>query len=185
MQSENRTPNSALMEALARADRFAEERHAGQFRGDGKTPYVEHPRAVFRILRDEAGISDIDTLVAALLHDTIEDTGVTYADLAARFGETVADVVLELTNDESLPKNAQKMAQINKAPRYSLRAANIKMADKTANLRDIIGAPPPWKRPRKRAYFEHARLVVHAMGSRHDGLRSIFDVTYRDGLRLL
>jgi guanosine-3',5'-bis(diphosphate) 3'-pyrophosphohydrolase len=176
---------SSLAGALSRADRFAEERHAGQFRGDGITPYISHPRAVLNILRNEAGITDPDTLIAAVLHDTIEDTGVTHAEIAIRFGLVVADVIAELTNDETLPKAQQKQAQIDKAPRYTSRAARIKIADKTANLRDIIAAPPPWERSRKRAYFEHARTVVHAMGPRHEGLQSIFEATYQDGLRRL
>lgn len=168
-----------------RADRFAEKKHAGQFRGDGKTPYIEHPRAVASILRDEAGITDPDTLIAAVLHDTIEDTGVKHAELAARFGRAVADTVAELSNDETLPKAQQKQAQIDKAPRYSDRAAMIKMADKTANLRDIIAAPPPWTTARKREYFDHARRVVHAMGNRHAKLRGIFDKTYLTGINRL
>ncbi|ATI15650.1 bifunctional (p)ppGpp synthetase/guanosine-3',5'-bis(diphosphate) 3'-pyrophosphohydrolase [Bordetella phage vB_BbrM_PHB04] len=168
-----------------RADRFAEHKHAGQYRKDGKTPYIAHPRAVVSILRDEAGITDRDTLIAAVLHDTIEDTGVKHAELAARFGLTVADLVAELTNDETLPKPQQKQAQIDKAPHYSDRAAWIKTADKTANLRDIIAAPPPWSQERKREYFDHARSVVHAMGPRNALLRRLFETTYLTGISQL
>ena len=168
-----------------RADRFAEKKHRGQLRKDGKTPYIAHPRAVAGILRDEAGIRDPETLIAAVLHDTIEDTGVTHADLTARFGKTVADVVAELTNDETLPKAKQKQAQIDKAPRYSDRAAWIKIADKTSNLRDIIAAPPPWSADRKREYYDHARTVVHAMGPRHLKLERLFETTYLTGINQL
>lgn len=174
--------DGTVVSPYTRADRFAEQKHAGQLRKDGKTPYITHPRAVASILRDEAGITDPDTLIAAVLHDTIEDTGATHAELAARFGRTVADIVAELTNDEALPKAQQKQAQIAKAPHYSDRAAHIKMADKTANLRDIITAPPPWSAQRKRDYFDHARAVVHAMGPRHPMLERLFSTTYLTGV---
>lgn len=167
------------------ADKFAEAKHAGQYRKDGKTPYISHPRAVVGILRDEAGIADRDTLIAAVLHDTIEDTGVKHAELVKQFGKTVADTVMELTNDESLPKAQQKLAQIAKAPHYSDRAAVIKIADKTANLRDIIAAPPPWSPGRKREYYDHARAVVQAMGPRNPTLEQLFASTYLTGIRQL
>lgn len=174
-----------VREHFRQADQFAERKHAGQLRGDGKTPYISHPRAVASILRDEAGITDPETLIAAVLHDTIEDTGVTHAELAERFGPVVADVVAELTNDETLPKAQQKQAQIDHAPHYSDRAAWIKTADKTSNLRDIISAPPPWGRKRKREYFEHAHRVVDAMGPRNKLLRRLFDTTYLTGISQL
>lgn len=167
------------------ADQFAERKHAGQLRKDGKTPYISHPRAVASILRDEAGITDLETLIAAVLHDTIEDTGVTHAEIAARFGPVVADTVAELTNDETLPKAQQKQAQIDHAPHYSDRAAWIKTADKTSNLRDIIAAPPPWSRERKREYYDHARRVVDAMGPRNALLRRLFETTYLTGINQL
>lgn len=168
-----------------RADKFAAWKHTGQVRKDGKTPYIEHPRAVVSILRDEAGINDMDTLIAAILHDTIEDTGTSHEDLTARFGSVVADTVLELTNDDSLTKAQQKQAQITNAATYSDRAACIKIADKTANLRDIINAPPPWSVSTKRDYFDHALSVVRAMGPRHDGLERIFHATFKAGIRAL
>lgn len=177
--------DGTIVSPYTRADKFAEQKHAGQFRKDGKTPYIAHPRAVASILRDEAGIADPDTLIAAVLHDTIEDTGVKRDEIAARFGPIVADTVAELTNDESLPKAQQKQAQIDKAPHYSDRAALIKMADKAANLRDIIAAPPPWGADRKRAYYDHAMAVVSAMGRRHSKLERLFETTYLTGINQL
>jgi guanosine-3',5'-bis(diphosphate) 3'-pyrophosphohydrolase len=165
------------------ADSFAERRHAGQFRKNGTTPYITHPRTVLNILRDEAAITDPDTLAAALLHDTIEDTGATYAMLVSEFGQTVADTVREVSDDKSLSKQARKDAQIAHAPYYSDRAALIKIADKIANMRDIIAEPAPdWDTARKIAYYEHARLVVHAMGPRHGRLNELFETQYQTGI---
>jgi len=168
------------------ADSFAEKAHAGQYRKGQpdapKVPYIEHPRAVVGILRDEAGITDRDTLVAALLHDTIEDTGTTYEELEKLFGKTVADTVRELTNDPTVPKSGKKQAQVEKARKMSPRASYIKVADKTANLRDIINAPPPWSPERKMQYFQDAFEVVRAMQHRHPKLDQLFSTTFLTGV---
>lgn len=164
------------------ADRFAERKHMGQLRKDGVTPYITHPRAVVSILRDEAGIDDIPTLTAAVLHDIIEDTGVRYEELAAEFGPLVAGIVRELSKDPALTQAEQKQAEIENAPLFSFRAGMIKIADKTANLRDIISCPPPWPTARKRAYYEHARAVVAAIGPRNPTLEGLFERTYRTGI---
>lgn len=165
-----------------RADHYAERAHAGQYRhsvpGAPKIPYIEHPRAVAKILHDEAGITDEVTLQAALLHDTIEDCGVSHANIVAEFGHDVADLVAELTNDPNVPPEGKTAAQIAKARKMSARAAAVKVADKTANLRDILSAPPDWSADRKRQYFNDARSVVQAMGQRHPTLEAIFDQIY-------
>lgn len=174
--------DGTLVSSYHRADNFAEQKHAGQFRGNGKTPYITHPRAVVSILRDEAAIRDPDTLVAAVLHDTIEDTGVKHAELQRLFGKEVADAVVELSNDSRLPRALQKQAQIDKAPHYSQRAAHIKIGDKIANLRDILAEPPDWSVARKKEYYDHARSVVSAMGRRHTLLEQLFETTYLTGI---
>ena len=163
------------------ADAFADEKHVGQFRKNGTTPYILHPRAVVSILCD-AGITEPVILAAALLHDTIEDTDVTYDELASLFGQPVADIVLEVTDDKSLSKTKRKQEQIRHAPHYSVAAALVKIADKIANLRDIIDEPAPdWDASRKLAYYDHARAVVVAMGSRHSTLEKVFEATYLAG----
>lgn len=171
------------------ADDFAARAHAGQFRkgkpGAPKIPYIEHPRAVARILHDEAGITDPVTLQAALLHDTMEDCGVTHANLVAEFGHDVADVVAELTNDPTVPKEGKTAAQVEKARKMSARAAAVKVADKTANLRDLVQSPPDWPADRKRKYFDDAMQVVQAMGQPHPLLSQLFSSTYLSGIEKL
>lgn len=168
------------------ADTFAERAHAGQYRkgkpGAPRIPYIEHPRAVARILHDEAGIVSHIALQAALLHDTIEDTGVTHADLAREFGREVADVVVELTNDPSVPREGKTAAQIDKARKMSPIAAAVKMADKTANLRDLLNSPPDWEDMRRLQYFHDANSVVGAMRNRHPVLQEMFDKIYQEGV---
>ena len=168
-----------------RADAFAERAHEGQYRkgkpGAPKVPYIEHPRAVARILHDEAGVTDLVTLQAALLHDTMEDTGVSHENLVAEFGHEVADAVRELTNDDvaSGDKLAMQMAH---ARTMSPRAAAVKVADKTANLRDLLNTPPDWPADRKLKYYGDARQVVEAMGTRHPILEQIFQDIYLRGI---
>lgn len=169
-----------------RADQFANDAHAGQYRNgtrDGvKVPYIEHPRAVARILHDEAGVRDLVTLQAALLHDTMEDCGVSHENLVAEFGHEVADTVAELTNDPTVPKAGKTAAQVAKARKMTARAAAVKVADKTANLRDLLVMPPDWPDERRRQYFNDAREVVQSMGQRHPVLEAIFDDIYLRGI---
>lgn len=171
---------------IRHADQFADKAHAGQYRkskpGAPKIPYIEHPRAVARILHDEAGITDHVTLQAALLHDTMEDTGATHANLVAEFGHDVADVVAELTNPKDFGPGGKAAWQSDHAKRMSARAAAVKVADKTANLRDLISSPPDWDALRKRKYFDDARQVVQAMGKKHPLLDRLFSTTYLTGI---
>lgn len=171
---------------IRRADQFAERAHAGQYRkgkpGAPLIPYIEHPRAVARILHDEAGIVDPVILQAALLHDTMEDTGATHENLVAEFGHDVADVVRELTNPVDFGPGGKAAWQAAHAKTMSARAAAVKVADKTANLRDLIASPPDWDTLRKRKYFEDAMQVVQAMGQRHPIMEQLFSTTYLTGL---
>ena len=121
---------------LAAADEFAAWKHRHQFRRDGVTPYINHPRGVMIILRDEFGVSDVDTLAAGLLHDTIEDTATDYDEISERFGTRVADLVAVLTKDKRLPETKRErdyFAGLSKAP---LAARLCKVADSLYNVRD-------------------------------------------------
>ena len=82
-------------------------------------------------------VSDVETLCAALLHDTVEDTDTTPDELEAAFGPEVSGVVMEVTDDKRLPKAERKRLQIEHAAVVSHRAKLVKLADKICNLRDI------------------------------------------------
>lgn len=171
---------------VRRADAFADKAHAGQYRkgkpGAPRVPYIEHPRAVAKILHDEAGITDVPTLQAALLHDTCEDCGVTHADLAAEFGTEVADLVAELTNPPDFGTGGKAAWQAAHAAKMTPRAAAVKTADKTVILRELLVNPPEWDDQRKRKYFDDARQVVQAMGARHPVLDRLFSTAYLSGI---
>ena len=160
---------------------FAAHKHRDQRRKDASaSPYINHPIALARLLAVEGGVTDVKTLVAAVLHDTIEDTDTSYEELVEHFGRKVADVVAEVTDDQSLPKPRRKALQIEHAPHLSRRAALVKLADKTCNLRDVAHHPPAgWPLARCRQYFDWARAVVDALppvGNKK--LRRAFDAAH-------
>jgi guanosine-3',5'-bis(diphosphate) 3'-pyrophosphohydrolase len=159
---------------------FAAERHRHLRRKDREaSPYINHPIALAHILCNEAGITDEITIAAALLHDTIEDTETTPEELSRRFGAAVGDLVVEVTDDKSLPKAERKRLQVEQAPSLSRRARLVKLADKIANLRDIDQSPPhDWSLERKRDYFAWARSVVDGMRGTHATLEQLFEAAY-------
>ena len=115
------------------------------------------------------------TLAAALLHDTVEDTETTYEELVERFGTVVADVVMECTDDKSLPKAERKELQVEHAPGMSPPAKLVKIADKTANLRDVASHPPAdWTRSRRHEYANWAKRVVDNLGNVNPALEESF-----------
>jgi len=171
--------NSDLTHLLVALE-FAAHKHRDQRRKDAHaSPYINHPIALAHLLSVEGGVTDTRTLVAAVLHDTIEDTETTYDELCARFGKVVADVVAEVTDDKDLPKDERKRRQVVHAPRMTRRAALVKLADKTCNLRDMAHNPPTgWLLERRRAYFDWARDVVAALPPVSKRLREVFDAAY-------
>lgn len=165
-----------ILQALA----FAAERHAKQRRKDAAaSPYINHPIAVANALAT-AGIDDPITLCAALLHDTLEDTATTADELRCLFGDAVADVVLELTDDKSLPKGERKRLQIAHAAAKSERARLVKLADKISNLHDLALCPPQdWSDQDRQAYCRWAKSVVDQIRGTHPALESRFDAAYQ------
>jgi guanosine-3',5'-bis(diphosphate) 3'-pyrophosphohydrolase len=170
------TNPSALIDALG----FAAHKHRNQRRKDVEaSPYINHPIALARVLAVEAGITDEKTLVAEVLHDTLEDTETTFDELRARFGRKVADVVAEVTDDKSLPKARRKALQIEHAPHLSKRARLVKLADKICNLRDMAAHPPhDWPLARRREYFDWAKAVIDGLRGTHLKLERLFDAAY-------
>ncbi len=174
---------SRITKALA----FAAHKHRDQRRkGVEQHPYINHPVTLADILVNEGGVTDIDAICAALLHDTIEDTEATVPELEAEFGETIAGIVVELSDDKDLPKAERKRLQIEHAPALSHGARLVKLADKIANLRDILAAPPPdWDAERKHAYFDWARQVVDGLRGTSEPLERAFDETHARAAREL
>ena len=148
---------------VMRAVDFAARQHAQQRRkGEAGEPYVNHLTEVARLVSEATEGSDPIAVMAAVLHDTVEDTGISSSELAAAFGPQVAGLVAEVTDDKSLEKSERKRLQIEHAAHISPQAKLIKIADKISNVRSIRSSPPPWGHDRKRAYLDWAREVVDA-----------------------
>jgi (p)ppGpp synthase/HD superfamily hydrolase len=159
---------------ILQAAEFAADAHAHQRRkGEKAEPYLNHLIEVAALVAD-ATDGDADAVIAALLHDTIEDTNATAADIESRFGRPIAALVLELTDDKSLTKHERRNLQVAKAPHKSRMASVIKLVDKTSNLRAIAASPPPWPEERKRAYVEWAKEVVAGLPNKPAGLLKHF-----------
>jgi guanosine-3',5'-bis(diphosphate) 3'-pyrophosphohydrolase len=166
---------------LIKATDFAARKHRLQKRKDAEaSPYINHPLALARVLRLEAGVEDIDVIIAAILHDTLEDTETTLEELEREFGPRIARIVDEVTDDHSLPKAERKRLQVERAPQASPQAKLVKLADKICNLRDVVDAPPArWSLERRRGYFEWAKAVIDGVRGTHPRLEAIFDETYQ------
>lgn len=175
------TKKSSDLGLVLRAAQFAAHKHREQRRKDaGETPYVNHPIALAEVLHSDGGVRDPVTIAAALLHDTIEDTKTTYDELRGAFGDEVADVVMELTDVKFLGKRSRKRLQVARAGRASDRAKLVKLADKIANLRDLLASPPAgWSLDRRQQYFDWAREVVDQVRGVSPKLERVFDRLYR------
>jgi guanosine-3',5'-bis(diphosphate) 3'-pyrophosphohydrolase len=162
---------------LIQAIHFSASKHRDQRRKDvPHSPYINHPLDVAKILWEAGDVRDSITLVAAVLHDTIEDTNTTPAELEALFGDEVLQVVLEVTDDKSLAKAERKRLQILHAPLISHRAKIIKLADITCNLFDLIYSPPRiWSIQRKKNYLYWTENVVAGLRGTNAAMESRFD----------
>lgn len=153
------------MNRLLQAVKFAAEKHTHQRRKNSDaTPYINHPIEVAEHLARVGGISDEDVILAAILHDTIEDTKTTFEEIEGCFGSRVAKIVMECTDDKSLEKAERKRLQIVNAPKKSSEAKCVKIADKTCNLASVLADPPKdWSIRRQQEYFEWAEQVVNGL----------------------
>lgn len=175
--------SARLLEAL----RFSADKHRHQRRKDRQaSPYINHPIEVAEVLSSIGGISDVVTLVAALLHDTIEDTSTTPEELEARFGHEVRRLVEEMTDDKRLPKAERKRLQIAHARGASHRAKLIKLADKICNVRDVTHSPPTdWTASRRAEYLDWCEAVVAGCRGANAALEQHFDRLVAEGRAVL
>lgn len=172
------SPHIAL---LLTAAHFAAEKHKDQRRkGADASPYINHPLKVAELLWRVGEVRDVDCIVAAVLHDTLEDTATTSDELQELFGTRVRMLVEEVTDDKSLPKAERKRLQIEHAPSLSAGAKQIKLADKIANIFDVaFAAAPDWSLERKREYLDWAERVVAGLRGCNSKLEENFDDVLR------
>jgi len=147
---------------LLKTLRFAADKHKRQRRKDKEqTPYINHPIEVAERIWNTGNHKDVKVICAALLHDTVEDTDTSFAEIEELFGGQIAALVKEVTDDKSQPKAVRKQNQINHAPHLSLGAKHINLGDKTSNVKDISASPPPdWSHERRAEYLAWTEKVV-------------------------
>lgn len=148
---------------LLEAAKFATIKHDGQYRKNSTgDPYIVHPIEVCQHLIN-SGVTDEDVLIAGLLHDTLEDTNTTEADIANRFGKRVLDIVKECTDDKGLSKIDRKKKQIDKVQRASVEGRLVKLADKLSNVRGLVCDPPKnWSKEEIYGYALWCKFVSDA-----------------------
>jgi GTP diphosphokinase / guanosine-3',5'-bis(diphosphate) 3'-diphosphatase len=174
---------SKILNAAQAAARW----HAKQRRkGSARAPYINHLLEVAKLVDQATGSKDPDLIVAALLHDAIEDQGVSRAAIAEQFGEDVAALVDEVSDDKSLPPEVRKRLQVEQAAKKSRRAKILKLADKISNVTDIGNDPPPdWSVERQRQYVQWGRDVVAGLRGTSPELERLFEEAAAEAERLI
>ena len=172
---------------IIQALQFAADKHKDQRRKDGEaSPYINHPIQVMKILWDEGDVREQQLLIAAILHDTLEDTQTTAEELRDWFGDAVCLLVLEVTDDKSLSKSQRKQLQVTNAGKKSILAKQLKIADKVANIRDIMNSPPEgWSVERKLDYIGWAENVFAGLVGINEKLDICFKACVSEARKML
>lgn len=171
---------------LLQAVNFAADKHRDQRRKNIEaSPYINHPIQVAELIARVGEVDDLAVLLAAVLHDTVEDTETSFEELEDLFGPEVSDLVAEVTDDKSLSKAERKKDQIEHTLTMTNRAKVIKLADKTCNVRDVAHSPPEdWDLKRRKDYLEWASKVINGCRGTNERLELFFDETLQQSSRL-
>lgn len=166
--------------------KFAAEKHLTQRRkGCDVVPYINHPIKVVNILFHIGHETDEELLAAAILHDVLEDTDTPELEMLELFGKRITNLVLEVTDDMSLTYDDRKRKQIHDAPCLTEDAKKIKIADKIANIRDILDLPLTWSHRRKFQYFEWAQKVVYECRGINSDLDEAFSSIFNEAMKTI
>jgi HD domain len=171
---------------LTKALAFAAEAHRNHRRkGASQEPYINHLIEVLDLVASVEG-NDMDVLIAALLHDVLEDTGTGYDELVATFGERVARIVRENSDDMTLPKPERRRERLAGISKKSREARLVKFADIISNLRAIAVSPPAgWSNDRRLGYLDSCRNLVDAGRGSNPEIERIFDDTAKEAERAI
>lgn len=155
-----------------RAWRFAAQAHAGQTMPGNDLPYLVHIGSVTlevtAALAAEGGDADL-ALPCAILHDTIEDTAASHAQLQAAFNRRIADGVLALSKDPVISGKLDQMRDsLRRIREQPIEIWMVKLADRIANLND---PRPTWSPERRQAYTDEARIILNELGAASEHLR--------------
>nr|CDQ06550.1 Bm8227 [Brugia malayi] len=162
---------------IIKAVDLAARRHRQQRRKDAmQTPYVNHPIGVAYILTNEGQITDTATIIAAILHDIVEDTKTSDEEIREMFGDEVADIVKECTVIKSMKREARIKSELEKAPKLSHKAKLVQLADKLYNVRDIERCVPlGWTKQQVKEYILFAKDLLSIIRGIHGPLEIALD----------
>jgi guanosine-3',5'-bis(diphosphate) 3'-pyrophosphohydrolase len=170
-----------VLDKILDAAVFAADKHQNHVRkNEQHSPYITHPLLVAKAIYQIGDVKDNGVLVAAILHDTIEDTPTTKDEIADRFGKDILEIVLEVTDNKSLDRLTRKRLQVSHAPELSYQARVVKIADKLINCEDILYSPPvDWPLKRRQEYIQWGADVVQKIRGTNTPLEEAFDQVLR------
>ena len=174
----------AAITELSRALVFASRAHTNQRRkGAAQEPYINHLIEVMDLVGRTTDAADVELMIAALMHDVLEDTPVTPAELTDAFGARVTAIVQECSDDMTLPKPERRAHRIASMPGKSPEARMVKTADVISNIRAmVISAPAGWTAEWKLHYLDGCRQLITAGRGVNPALEAVFDQTHDDAL---
>jgi guanosine-3',5'-bis(diphosphate) 3'-pyrophosphohydrolase len=166
---------------VSEAAELAARRHNGMARkGRGNEPYINHLAEVANLLAAATDGADAELVAAGWLHDAIEDTETTREELAQKFSARVTTLVVEVTDEMTLPKSERRRLQVVDAPKKSAGAKLIKIADKISNIRArILPEPTSEERGDLADYTAWAEQVVRGCRGGNAWLDRTFDETVK------
>jgi len=168
---------------MVKAANFAAIKHVKQRRKGNDSPYINHPLGVAYNILNIGKVNDVDTLIAAVLHDTVEDTNTTLEEIEREFGPKVKQIVSEVTDNRSLGKVERKKGQIDHGPHLTREAKLVKLADKLYNLRELLaGIYPNWSLRIIQGYFVWAFHVVKGLRGTNGPLEHELDEVFKSEL---
>lgn len=168
---------------LLAALRYASLMHRDQRRKDSvKSPYVNHLIDVANLLSSVGRVNDECSLMAAVLHDVVEDTKATHEELEVKFGRSVRELVEELTDDQSLSYLEQREAVVNLMAKKSKEAQTIKLADFISNVRDL---PFSWSKKRKSKYLDFITRAAKQIAEPNEKLMRVLQSELNSALKNL
>jgi len=164
------------MDQLILSIDFAARKHSRQRRKDpAASPYINHPIEVMKLL-SQCGITDVEILQSAVLHDTLEDTETSLSELTNLFGSRVANMVNEVTYEKQIPQIQRKQLEIDSIPHCSKGAQLIKQADKISNLTTIASSPPiNWSSQRITGFIHWSYFIFKQCRGNNQQLDEITD----------
>jgi guanosine-3',5'-bis(diphosphate) 3'-pyrophosphohydrolase len=171
---------------IFKALEFSAFKHRRQRRkGSSGIPYINHPIEVVCLLLNKLESPNTDLIVAALLHDTLEDTDTKPDEISQKFGENVLHIVEEVTDNMKLAYIERKNQQVMKARSLSYEARCIKIADKTCNIHDVLYTRIRWPKIRKKEYIRWAIRVIKEIDNTNSELINAFYSTVSEAEEVL